>query len=270
MLIAALVIAPVPDGTVGAVDREHIIGIYAGIAPASPSVATSNLHIFSTGTVEPNHVSDSGNNVLVKNQIEAQGGAYFGGATNRAQFADDGELTLHGTARVMRSIDLEPVLATRPSANPPAEGTEASFSTHDFSPSADESVFFHLELGHDYADAGTIHVHFDFFVDVAEVGATSISWGVEYKKQSIGDNFGFTLGAETIDYAVPTAVTPGTPANDKKTHQSAEVDLTTTGFVAGDYILLRLFRDATGTGGTDSFPRDARVIDYHIEYLSDK
>ena len=46
--------------------------------------------------------------------------------------------------------------------------------------------------------------------------------------------------------------------------------LVTTGFVAGDYILLRLFRDADGTGGTDDFAGDARVLDYHIEYLSDK
>ncbi len=31
-----LCIAPVPDGEVAAVDREHIIGLYAGIAPAAP------------------------------------------------------------------------------------------------------------------------------------------------------------------------------------------------------------------------------------------
>ncbi len=32
----SLVIAPVPDGAIGAVDREHIVGIYAGIAPGLP------------------------------------------------------------------------------------------------------------------------------------------------------------------------------------------------------------------------------------------
>ena len=191
--------------------------------------------------------------------------------TNYTQFVADGLQTMVGTARVMISIDLEPVLATRPSANPPAEGTEDSFATHDFAGAAtDQSVFFHLELPHDYADAGTIHVHFDFFVDVAEAGATSVVWGVEYKKQSIGDNFSFTLGAETIGYT-QTSVTSGAPANNKKTHQSSEISLTTSGFVAGDYILLRLFRDADESSGlTDDFPRAARVIDYHIEYLSDK
>ena len=76
MVIMALVIAPVPDGAIAAVDREHIIGIYAGITPASPGVLTSNIHIFSTGTVEPNHASDSGNNVLIAGDLEAQGDVY--------------------------------------------------------------------------------------------------------------------------------------------------------------------------------------------------
>ena len=189
-------------------------------------------------------------------------------AGNETLFAADGEHTMAGTARVMISIDLEPVLATRPAANPPGEGTEDAFPTHDFNPTTDESVYFHLELSHDYAAAGLIHVHFDFFVDTAPASAESVVWGVEYKKQSIGDNFDFSAGT-TTGYT-QTSVTTGTPANDKKTHQSAEVSLTTTGFAAGDYILLRLFRDADGTGGTDDYTADARVIDYHIEYLSDK
>ncbi|KKK80787.1 hypothetical protein LCGC14_2820000, partial [marine sediment metagenome] len=117
-----------------------------------------------------------------------------GGSTNYVNIAPDGELTLVGTAMVMISIDLEPVLATRPAANPPGEGTEDNFQTHDFNASTDESVYFHLELPHDYAAAGTIHVHFDFFVDTAPASAQSVVWGVEYKKQSIGDNFDFGAG----------------------------------------------------------------------------
>ncbi|HDY86559.1 MAG TPA: hypothetical protein ENH82_00405, partial [bacterium] len=81
-------------------------------------------------------------------------------------------------------------------------------------------MFFHLELPHNYASAGIIHVHFDFFVDTAPASAEGVVWGVEYKKQSIGDIFDF--GAGTTTGYTTTAVTTGTPANDKKTHQSAE------------------------------------------------
>ena len=202
-------------------------------------------------------------------KLQVVGDCKFGDDnTNYTAFSTTGVQTMAGTARVMISIDLEPVLATRPVANPPGEGTEDSFSTHDFNATTDESVFFHLELAHDYAAAGLIHVHFDFFVDTAPASAESVVWGVEYKEQSIGDNFDF--GAGTTTAYTQTSVTTGTPANDKKVHESSEISLTTTGFAAGDYILLRLFRDADGTGGTDDYTGDARVIDYHIEYLSDK
>ena len=106
---------------------------------------------------------------------------------------------------------------------PPGEGTEDSFSTHDFNPSTEESVFFHLEIPHYYADAGIIHIHFDFFVDTAPGSGDPnfVMWGVEYKKQSIGDNFDFSSSTTTA--YTQTSVTAGTPANDKKVHQSSEV-----------------------------------------------
>ena len=90
MLIAALAIAPVPDGTVAAVDREHIIGIYAGIPPVSPAVDTDHIHIFSTGKVEPNHVSDSGDNLLLAGDLEVQGDVWVDGTIS------DGTATLTG------------------------------------------------------------------------------------------------------------------------------------------------------------------------------
>lgn len=102
MLIMALAIAPVPDGTIAAVDREHATAIYAGIAPGSPGLQTSSLHIFAASIVEPNHVSDSSQNVLLEGAIEAQGGAYFGGATNYTQIIA-GNITQTGTGRTHES-----------------------------------------------------------------------------------------------------------------------------------------------------------------------
>lgn len=39
-------------------------------------IATTALHIFSTSNIEPVHVSDSGDNVLVAGDVEAQGDVY--------------------------------------------------------------------------------------------------------------------------------------------------------------------------------------------------
>ena len=246
-------------------------GTFGGVAYMLYLDEGSNIDfgIYQAGTAVNYLQGDTGINTSTPDtKLQVVGTSGFGDdAGNETLISATGLQTMAGTARVLRSIDLEPVLATRPSANPPGEGLEAGFPTHDFNASTDESVYFHLELSHDYAAAGLIHVHFDFFVDTAPASAESVVWGVEYQKQSIGDNFNFS--STTIAYT-QTSITTGTPANDKKTHESAEVSLVTTGFVAGDYILLRLFRDADGTGGTDDYTTDARVLDYHIEYLSDK
>lgn len=82
MTIMALAIAPLADGTVVAADRQHILGLYAGIAAGAvaPGIQTEDLHIFSTIDTEPQHISDSGDNILVKGDVEIQGTVFAGGS----------------------------------------------------------------------------------------------------------------------------------------------------------------------------------------------
>ena len=69
---------------------------------ASPSaVSTDNLHIFSSGLTEPNHVADSPNNVLINSMLEAKEGAYAGGASNYTHTDSNGNVKLFGTANVI-------------------------------------------------------------------------------------------------------------------------------------------------------------------------
>jgi len=98
MTIMALAIAPVADGTIASVDSEHVIGIYAGISPGSPGVLTNAIHILSTGTVEPNHASDSGDNLLIAGVAEMQQGAFLGDATNYTEITDTGDIKPKGSA----------------------------------------------------------------------------------------------------------------------------------------------------------------------------
>ena len=192
-----------------------------------------------------------------------------GGATNYTLFAEDGLQTMAGTARVMRSRDFEPE-AVKQGGVGPADTTEDDFPVHDYDATNDESVFIHWEIPHEYASAGEIHLHVEYFVDTAPAGAANVTWGVEYKKQSIGDNFDFSAGTTTV--IVNDALTTGTPANDQKIHSSDEIHLTTTGFEPMDVILIRVFRDADASegGATDDFGSDARVFNYHLMFLSDK
>jgi len=195
-----------------------------------------------------------------------------GGTTNYAEFKADGELVLHGTARVIKCLNIEPKWTKGHGANPPNETTEDNanyfFVTHDYDDTTEESTYYMFQTNHDYAPAGVVHIHFDFFVDTAPASAESVCFGVEYKKVTAGtDTFDFSSGTSTV--YMSESITTGTPANDKLIHQTAAIVLTTTGWEPNDIIMLRFFRDATGAGGTDDFTGDIRVFNYHLEYLSD-
>jgi hypothetical protein len=98
MGLVALVVQPIPDGTIADVDQRHFLGLSAARA-AQAGLATDFLHIFSTGVVEPNRISDSGNNVLTAGQTEAQGGAFVGGAVNYFETDSAGISKSNGTAK---------------------------------------------------------------------------------------------------------------------------------------------------------------------------
>ena len=204
-------------------------------------------------------------------QLQVVGDSSFGDDTNDTLISPTGVLTMAGTARVLRSVDFEPD-AVKKGGVGPADSTEDGFPIHDYDSTNDESVHIHWEIPHWYASGGEIHLHVEFFIDTAPGAADPnwVTWGVEYKKQSIGDNFDFDAGTTTV--IVNTTLTTGTPANDKKIHSSAEIHLTTTGFEPMDVILVRIFRDADASedGATDDFENDARVFNYHLMGLSDK
>lgn len=167
---------------------------------------------------------------------------------------------------VIKSMDFDIAIPKRPVANPPNEGTEGGFPTLDFDDGTEESIFLSFHLPHDYKTSGMLHIHFDFFVDTAPVAAKNAGWGIEYKKVSHGDIFNFGAGTTTVEEA--TAITTGTPANDKKIHESEVLELTTTGWVVDDSIYCRLYRNV---GVANDFTGDIRVIgQFHIEYESDK
>ncbi len=262
MLVMALVIAPVPDGTVAAVDREHIIGIYAGIAPASPGVATTAVHIFSTSPVDPNHVSDSGNNVLVKDSLEVQGQAWFGGATDNSHFEADGTYVMNGGATVFNDLVLPLSSARVPAANAP---TWSAFigNLNAYTYGLNDFQEFSTELAHSYKSGATIEFHVHGTVNGSNVDERTIKFEVEYTIANIPAESGFgdvypattTLNGELI---IPASTTDLT---------SFSIDIgddTTGNFVQGAIIKGRIRRIAsTGTEPTsDPFLTELGV---HLE-----
>lgn len=253
-----------------AVQTNPTFFIHSDISPAVSNNQWGSFHhdqedfIIETGAATgAGSAPTTDRNAIV---LKGTGGTVIGGdGANETLFAADGLMTMTGTARVLKSVDFEPD-AIKKGGVGPADSTEDGFPIHDYDSTNDESVKIHWEIPHSYASGGEIHIHVEYFVDTAPVSDANVTWGVEYKRQSIGDNLDFDAGTTTV--TVIDAITTGTPANDKKIHSSAEIHLTTTGFEPMDVILIRIFRDANAA--TDNFGSDARVFNYHLMYLSDK
>ena len=189
-----------------------------------------------------------------------------GGTTNFTQFAGDGEITLHGTARVINHKDIAITMMKRGVGSPPGEGLKDGFPTLDFAWTGDEEVFFEFHTPSRFDTTADMQLHIAFFVDTAPAAAAGVCWGVEWKVIEAGDTVDFTAGTDTLTDVV--AITTGTPANDA-------VLLESEGLVGGAgaipldaLIKCRLYRDVSNAG--DTFAGDARLMEAHVHYISNK
>lgn len=65
---------------------------------AKVAAAFTSIHILSTSNIDPVHVSDSGDNLLLAGELEAQGGGYFGGGNNYIQISNTGDIVFVGNS----------------------------------------------------------------------------------------------------------------------------------------------------------------------------
>ena len=239
-----------------------------------PSILLTNAGVTDTLTMKYNlttHIcSYAGPSVLgytFDNDVEVDGSliAGDGGTTNYAEIKDDGEINLHGTARVIKKIDIALTKMKKGVGNPPADGLINGFTTLDFDDSTEEEVFFKIQTPDDYDGTTDMEIHIQYAVDTAPATAKNVRWGVEWKAISEGDTFDFTTGTGTIEE--DCAVTTGTPANDL-----IRLDCNLSGGAntidSKDLLMIRFYRDSTHAN--DTFIGDARMVEAHVHYKANK
>ena len=173
--------------------------------------------------------------------------------------------TLIYATTVDRCLQISVTLPRLGTGSPPATGVEDQFKTLDFDKASDEDVFFQLDIPVDYKSAGAIDVEVCFFVDGTVIGDTFVVWGCEYKSLT-HDN------AEVFDFDAGTATKLDTvilvSGESAKLYRQSAISLTTSGFVAGDLLLCRIYRDADNA--KDDYDGDARVVHFEMIYEADK
>ncbi len=176
MGLVALVIHPVPDGTIAAIDQKHFLGLPAAVA-TNMGIATDDLHVLHTGPLEPNHVSDSGANLLLGNELEAQGGAFFGGATTYMQTEADADTFWVGEGTGLpyghMYVDGTQVIRVAITINTPAEvegdGTGGTATAEDGWLGGDLNLI-------TFPTGGTEH-----YITVTKPGVYHINWNLSFK-----------------------------------------------------------------------------------------
>jgi len=132
------------------------------------------------------------------------------------------------------------------------DGTNLSYYTLNFDKDSEESAFWELCLPDDY-DGGTVLVNIWW-------KSSATSGNVVFKVQVLGREEGEALDVALGSAQSVTDTTPATAGNIGICAPSAF----SPGWSAGDYIVIKLTRDATN--GSDTLAVDAEVIMVEIEY----
>lgn len=143
-------------------------------------------------------------------------------------------------------------------------GSQGVFS-YAFDDATEEEVYFFVQLSHKWKIGTTIfpHVH---WMPVSPGGAgETVSWGLEYTMADAGSVF----ANSSIIYGNTTNIAE-TLVQKKQyiTSIGSGIDMATITGVS-PMLACRLFRDAAGTGLTDSYADDAALLEFDFHYEID-
>ena len=173
---------------------------------------------------------------------------------------------LHAGARVYNHEQINISKMKLGVGAPPGEGLKDGFPTLDFAAGADDEVFFSFKTPSRYDTSTNMSLHIIFFVDTAPAAAAGVCWALEWKATAMGETIDFTAGTATLPTVHP--VTVGTPANDALRLDCEMLEGGAGAIAADDLIQCRLYRDVSDAG--DTFAGDARLINAHVHYISNK
>jgi hypothetical protein len=131
-----------------------------------------------------------------------------------------------------------------------------------FDPTVEEELFFLVQMRHAWKEGSTIEPHVHWTPKTNGAAGQKVSWGLEYTWANVGGDFGNT----SIIYG-NTTVQADSSLVAGRHYITPLPDIVATGKTLSSVLVCRIFRDAPGTGGTDSYTDDAGLLffDIHIE-----
>jgi len=130
-----------------------------------------------------------------------------------------------------------------------------------FSPTIEEELYFAAQLPHSWKEGTDIHAHLHWIPKSNGAAGQKVSWGLEYTWFDVGA----VASNTSIVYGDTTHIDEDLIAN--KQYITSFGSLSGSGLLLSSMLACRVFRDATGAGGTDSYTADAGLleVDFHYE-----
>lgn len=138
-------------------------------------------------------------------------------------------------------------------------GSQGVF-TYWFDATQEEEVYFSCQLPHNYIPGSYLRPHVHWVPKSNGSAGQTVSWGLEYTWSNAVAVFPNT----TIIYGSTSMPSETLVANKHYITSLGQIDGTSKSY--SSMLICRLFRDATGSGGTDSYTADAGLLEIDFHY----
>jgi len=188
-----------------------------------------------------------------------------------AEIDGGGQIRLYGDATQWEDLKV-PVLSTKSGGTKDpnfkkafdnGSGSQGVF-TYYFDPNVEEELYFAVQLPHNWMIGSDIEPHVHWIPEGNGAVSELVSWGLEYTWADIGGVFGNT----TILYS-NTHFPADSAFVDGKHYITGLGSISGTGKTFSSMLICRVFRDATGSGETDSYTSDAGLLEVDFHYQVD-
>ena len=243
--------------------RNILIGYQAG---EQLTVESDKLYIDNTNTTTPLILGDfDADTLTINGDFSVIGSSKLGdgGTTNYIEIKTDGELNLHGTARVKRSYNIS-CLALTTGGTAPNLTVLGNYPIAEFTIADNAFVIFNLPK--DWASGTDLTVHINWAIDEAyAINNGEIRWQLDWSACPIDTSEALDApihsgNADTGDIDIPATA---------KYLTSNDLTIAAASLSAGDVLGLKFSRIAIADGNNPSGAEPA-IINIKIEYTVDK
>jgi hypothetical protein len=247
---------PIANGETGADARGKINGIGSGL---DSHIAFTGSAVHNLGTLS----TQSASAVVITGGSIVAGNARLGTLVDNTSFEPTGFMVFSGSSIFWDDLRVPMTSSNSGGARPPgfslfrANGGSQGVYAFQFDKSAEEDLFFEVQMPHGYKLGTTLHPHAHWSVITIPVGGTTVRWGLEYSFADIN-------GVFTLPSIVYTTATDPVTLYKHRINEFTAISGSSISSVS-TMLCCRVFRDVAN----DNFDDDAALLEIDFHYQSD-